>query len=192
MKLEILRKYAEPYSRILSQQERPGFYHIYVDAFAGAGNFLSKRSGMLVPGSPKIALETQPPFREYHFIDIDRLKIRSLEQLAEGREDVQIHHGDCNYILMERILPRIRYEDFRRGLCILDPYGMHLNWTTVEEIGRMRSVEVFINFPVMDMNRNVLRREPSNIDPDQALRMNAFWGDQSWQDFYRPRPQLNL
>ncbi len=56
----------------------------------------------------------------------------------------------------------------------------------------MRSVEVFINFPVMDMNRNVLRREPSNIDPDQALRMNAFWGDQSWQDFYRPRPQLNL
>src|SRR5262245_39259709 len=50
LKLEILRKYASAYSTILAAQR--GLYHVYVDAFAGAGMHLSRTTREMVPGSP--------------------------------------------------------------------------------------------------------------------------------------------
>ena len=69
LKLSIIRDYATEYSKILSNQ--PGLRHIYIDGFAGPGVHLSKSSGKFVPGSPLNALEIQPPFKEFHFIDAD-------------------------------------------------------------------------------------------------------------------------
>jgi three-Cys-motif partner protein len=45
----------------------------------------------------------------------------------------------------------------------------------------MRSVDIFLNFPVMDMNRNVLWRNLDLVDARQVARMNTFWGDESWR-----------
>lgn len=57
--------------------------------------------------------------------------------------------------------------------------------------GRMRTVEVFLNFPLMDMNMNVLRHNPDKVDPRQAARMDTFWGDGSWREAaYRKRKTL--
>lgn len=47
--------------------------------------------------------------------------------------------------------------------------------------GGMRSLEMFLNFPVMDMNRNVLWRYPERVDPADVTRMTRFWGDDSWR-----------
>jgi three-Cys-motif partner protein len=63
IKLEILRDYAAPYSKIVSAN---GFYHHYIDGFAGAGSHISRKTGEPVAGSPLNALKTDPPFREYH------------------------------------------------------------------------------------------------------------------------------
>lgn len=84
-------------------------------------------------------------------------------------------------ILLEKIFPRVRYEDYRKGLCILNPYGLHLDWKVIAEAGQMRSLEIFLNFPVADINRNVLWRDPERVNPSQAARMTAFWGDDSWR-----------
>ena len=48
--------------------------------------------------------------------------------------------------------------------------------------GQSRTTEIFLNFPIADMNRNVLRRDQSKTRPDQAARMTAFWGDENWRD----------
>ncbi|MGH9850963.1 MAG: hypothetical protein ACREBD_14090, partial [Blastocatellia bacterium] len=50
VKLDIIKEYAAAYSRILSAQKNPTLYHLYVDAFAGAGIHISKASGEFVPG----------------------------------------------------------------------------------------------------------------------------------------------
>lgn len=193
VKHEIIGKYAKAYSTLMTARQNPRFHHVYIDAFAGAGQFISKRTGLLVPGSPQIALDTTPPFREYHFVDIDGVKVAGLEQIAGERADVTVHQGNCNPVLVRKVLPRVRYQDYRRGLCILDPYGLHLDWTTVAAAAALKTIDIFINFPVMDMNRNVLIRNPARIAPDQAARMTAFWGDESWRHrFYDPSPQLSL
>src|SRR5262245_8079067 len=96
IKLEIVRDYASAYSTILNSKKLP---HIYIDAFAGAGKHLSRTSGQFVPGSPMNALNVQPPFREYHFIDLDSARVENLQHLAEGRNDVTVYEGDCNEVL---------------------------------------------------------------------------------------------
>lgn len=181
IKLDIIRKYATAYSQVLSSQTNPRLSHLYIDAFAGAGKHVSRTRGKFVPGSPAIALDVVPPFCEYHFIDLEKQKVKALEELAANRKDVFVYHGDSNRILPD-ILARARYEDYRRALCILDPYGLHLDWKIMHTIGQMGSVDMFLNFPVADMNRNVLWRNPEAVPADQIKRMNAFWGDESWRD----------
>ncbi|MCL4369643.1 MAG: three-Cys-motif partner protein TcmP [Chloroflexi bacterium] len=181
IKLDIVREYASAYSRNLSAQKQLGLTHVYIDAFAGAGVHISRTTGEYVLGSPLNALLIQPPFAEYHLIDLDSKKVQSLRDMVRDRPEVTIYEGDCNTKLLNQVFPRVRFEDYRRALCMLDPYGLHLNWEVMQAAGRMRSVEIFLNFPVADMNRNVLWRVPENVDPKQAARMTAFWGDESWR-----------
>jgi len=181
MKLSIIKEYAAAYSTIFRAERQRGLYHVYIDAFAGPGMHISKKTGEPVPGSPLNALQVEPRFREYHFIELDRLKVAALKQAAGKRPEVHVHDGDCNNILLKKVFPKVRFEDFRRGLCLFDPYGLHLNWEVVETAGRLKSIEIFLNFPVADINRNVLWRHPEGVDPTDIQRMNLFWGDESWR-----------
>jgi three-Cys-motif partner protein len=193
VKLDIISKYATAYSTILSRQSKPTFYHVYVDGFAGAGANIARCSSKPVLGSALRALNIDPPFHEYHFVDSDRAKTDILRQLMtelpnSGR--ASIHHGDCSQILIENVLPRVRFDDYRRALCLLDPYGMHWKWEVIRLASEMRSIEVFLNFPVMDINRNILRK---NQTPAALARFTSFWGDDSWREtLYRKEKQTNL
>ena len=142
VKLEILRRYAQEYSNILTRQEHPRLRHLYIDAFAGGGVHISKKTKELVPGSPLNALLIEPPFKEYHFIELDSKKVEVLDILAGEREDVFIYPGDCNRILLEQVFPRARYEDYARALCLLDPYGLHLNWEVIQVAGESKGLSV--------------------------------------------------
>src|SRR6266699_3685694 len=117
IKLDIVKDYASAYSRILAAQIKTALHHVYIDAFAGAGVHISKATGKYIAGSPINALLVQPPFREYHLIDIDRQKVALLRELTKQRRDVHIHEGDGNRILLEKVLPNVRYENYRHGRC---------------------------------------------------------------------------
>lgn len=182
IKLDIIKEYAAAYSTNLAAQRSPSLYHVYIDAFAGAGVHISKASREFIPGSPLNALRVEPPFKEYHFIEIDAVRVAGLQELVGSRKDVHVHEGDCNQILLSKVFPNVKYKQYRRGLCILDPYGLHLNWDVMQTAGQMESVDLFVNFPVADMNRNVLWRNPERTSQAQIERMNAFWGDASWRD----------
>ena len=181
IKLDIVKDYASAYSRILAAQRNPRLHHMYIDAFAGAGVHVSKTTGEYIRGSPINALLVRPPFREYHLIDIDRQKVVLLRDLVKNRKELHIHEGDCNRILLEKIFPNVRWEQYRRGLCLLDPYGLQLNWKVIDIAGKMRSIDMFLNFPVADINRNVLWRHPEGVDAADLKRMTEFWGDDSWR-----------
>lgn len=183
-----MREYAAAYSRILTARN---FHHVYIDAFAGSGLHISKVSGELVQGSPFRALSVDPPFKEFFFIDLDSQKADQLKQLFGERENVHIYEGDCNQVLLTEVFPHVRWKDFRRGLCLLDPYGLHLDWNVVSEAGKMKTIDMFLNFPIMDMNRNSLWRNPEKVDAPGIDPMNSFWGDDSWKGIaYKPQQTL--
>lgn len=181
IKLDIVKDYAAPYSKILASHRNPSFFHVYIDAFAGAGTHVSRTTGEFVPGSPRNALEIDPPFREYHFIDLNPKKVNLLRDIVGQRPDVSIYAGDCNSILLQDVFPGVQYKDYRRGLCLLDPYGLHLRWEVIKTASDMGTIDIFLNFPVTDMNRNVLWHNSEGVEAADIERMNAFWGDDSWR-----------
>jgi three-Cys-motif partner protein len=179
VKLDIVREYARAYSTILAKQ--PNLQHVYVDAFAGAGLHQLKTTGDLVAGSPLNALAVEPPFKELHLIDLDGAKVANLRELVGARANVFIYEGNCNQILLEKVFPRLHYESYRRALCLLDPYGLTLEWEVIAKAASLGTIEIFLNFPIMDMNRNALWSNPAGVSEADIKRMNAFWGDDSWR-----------
>lgn len=180
VKLEIIRRYATEYSKIITAHDYIR-RHIYVDAFAGSGQHISKRTGEFVPGSPLNALLVEPPFPEIHLIDLDGNRADQLRDVVGDRGDVFVHAGDSNQVLLERVFPRCRYEEFHRALCLLDPYALSVDWKVIETAGKMKSIEIFYNFMIMDANMNVLWRNPDRVSEDQAVRMDKVWGDRTWR-----------
>lgn len=178
IKLSILEEYAKPYNQILlSHQLHP----VYIDGFAGAGHHLAKGSDRIIEGSPARALSIDPPFDALHFVDLDSERVTQLKKISAEHANVSVYQGDCNKVLAKQVFPRISYANRERALCILDPYGLHLNWETIELAGRSKVVEIFLNFPVMDMNRNVFWRDYERVLPSHQDRMTKFWGDDSWK-----------
>jgi len=54
-------------------------------------------------------------------------------------------------------------------------------------------VDLFLNFPIMDINRNALWTKPERVKPLMAARLTAFWGDETWrQAAYHPSTQGDL
>jgi three-Cys-motif partner protein len=181
IKLQILQDYAVSYAQIL-QNQRFIKHVAYIDGFAGAGEHISKKSGKLIAGSPARALEIRPQFSHYHFVEMDAARAKRLQGMGDEK-NVTVYQGDCNEVLLKEIFPQCRYEDYRRALCLLDPYDLNPNWEVVKKAGEMRSIEIFLNFMIMDANMNILKKNPDAVAPDQASRMTKFWGDDSWRTF---------
>jgi len=192
LKLEVLQGYVAAYSTIMRRQK---FRCVYVDAFCGGGLHISDDEKRPILGSPLRVLSLDHPFRELYFIDRDAEKIRFLKSLTRHLTpqppgvDVHFRADDATQVLSEEILPNIRWDAFDRCLCFLDPYSFNYPWALVEECGRNRAVEVILHFPMMALNRAVLRRDPSSVSEPLRARMRTFWGDDSWRQIvYSPKP----
>lgn len=190
VKLDIVQKYAEAYSAIMSRQSAIK-KHIYIDAFAGAGKHMSKKTGEVVLGSPLNALAVKPQFNEFHLIDLHGGKAAELRRSVGDRQDVFVYEQDANKILLEKVFPRCRYEDYHRAFCLLDPYKLNVDWNVILTAGKMRSIEIFYNFMIMDANMNVFWHNPDKVADSQAKRMDYVWGDRSWREVaYRKERDL--
>ena len=151
----------------------PGRVHLRVEA-------ANPRTGsQTVVASP---LNTDPPFHEYHFIDTEPLRSALLRRYAGGRQDVFTYSEDCNEVLLRRVFPRAQFKDYRRALCLLDPYNIDLTWQVIEAAGKARSIEIFMNFMIMDINRNALREDPDKAVASKVAQMTRLWGDETWLD----------
>ena len=100
IKLEIIKEYAHAFTTIMKNQDWCKGY-AYIDAFAGAGIHISRKTGEFVPGSPLNALEIENPFTEYHYIDIDKEKIEILKSFTQDQRNV------CIYAYSGRFRPLI-------------------------------------------------------------------------------------
>ena len=89
IKLDIIREYAQAYSTIMRAQ-RSIRKHIYIDGFAGAGHHISKDTKEYVKGSPLNALLIDPPFSEFHLIDLDCERTDELRRVIGTASNVTV------------------------------------------------------------------------------------------------------
>lgn len=185
-KLDLLKKYLEAYVTILRKQSWCKGYE-YIDCFAGAGKARTKDEQSFVDGSPRIALSLAHPFTQYHFIEQSDWRAKQLEGLrAEFKErQIAIYRGDSNRVMVDQILPQLTYQSFKRAIAFVDPYGMEMEWDAMKALAETRTIDVLLNFPVMAINRGVLRKRPEAISSEARTRMDRFWGTKDWEaDIY--------
>ena len=128
-KLQLLHKYLSAYARIMNNQKKTWLkaYH-YIDAFAASGKARAKDEERYIEGSPVRALQCEPPFDCYWFIERSQRRVKQLQALQPQFPDRQIviQQGDCNEILRDTIVPQISFASKQRGLVFLDPYGLQV------------------------------------------------------------------
>lgn len=157
-KLERVRKYLKAYTTIFNANPKAQKLHtIYVDAFAGTGYRTSKPihaeeisfpegveedNQAFLKGSARIALEVEPPFKEYIFIERDPDYVHELTRLraefASQRGKITIISQDANTYLLDWI----EETNWRtsRAVVFLDPYGMEVEWPVCRLLGVQRQL----------------------------------------------------
>jgi three-Cys-motif partner protein len=193
-KLRLLEKYLKAYAKIMNGQKQTWLesYH-YIDAFAGSGKPKAKDEERYVAGSPLRALQCDPPFDYYSFIELSSWRVAQLQQLKMRFPllKIDILEGDCNELLSKKIVPKITYASKQRGLVFLDPYGLQVEWETVKALAKANTFDVFVNFPLGAVTRLLKRDEPPTGQTADLL--NKVLGSTDWiQAIYRPSPQLPL
>jgi len=200
-KLNLITKYLKAYITIFTKNERARSFHtVYVDAFAGAG-YIRQRQGEtnqaglfadlaaddaqgFIKGSALRALDLTPGFKEYLFIEKDPNRCTELESLSKHYrgKTVTVKNVEANQYLRQWCAAT----DWRstRALIFLDPYGMQVDWSLIEEIAKTKAVDLWVLFPLGAAVMRLLQKRES---PPQtwADRMNAVLGTRGWKDeFY--------
>lgn len=198
-KLETLEDYLSAYTTIMKDQP---FRCGYIDAFAGTGGYIQgdSHSGdqMLFPvveeeerkflkGSVRTALEVEPPFDAYVFIERNEETYEELVKIRDEypEKDIRCFNEDANDLLME--LCHERNWDQHRAVVFLDPFGMQVKWDTIEAIADTEAIDLWILFP-LGIGANRLLTRDGNIPEEWKRTLNDVFGTEEWEDrFYETR-----
>ena len=140
----------------------------------------------LLDGSARLALKTAPRFDRYVFIERSPERCAQLELLKQEfpdlAKDIQIRRGDANSEIRE-----LCSKDWssHRAVLFLDPYGMQVDWTTVEAIARTKAIDLWLLFP-LGIGVNRLLTKSGDIPDSWRRRLNLLLGTEEWyEEFYR-------
>jgi three-Cys-motif partner protein len=203
-KLERLRQYLQFFATALKNQ---GFVLVYIDACAGSGGRAevlpalpllggddASPQTITVPGSARLAMEVVPPFDHLLLVESDPERYATLERLAGEfpQQRIECHRGDANKVVHDfcRKAPWRGSKDAPRGMrgvVLLDPYGMQIDWATVEAIAVTESLDLWYFFPLMGLYRQAANAAPA-IDANKRARLNRVLGTEDWERAWYDTP----
>ena len=193
-KLACVSKYLHSYTQIMKERE---YHFTYIDAFAGTGyRELKNSEDIEIPsflaGSARKALEVRPPFKEYIFIEEDKNSYTELKNLTNEfpNHNIECINANANQYLTD--LCREREWRSNRALVFLDPYGMQVEWQTIESIAKTQAIDLWLLFPI-GMGVNRLLKNDGKIQPSERETLDQFFGRDDWFDeFYQLARQGSL
>src|ERR1019366_7194950 len=153
LKLSVVERYLSAFTNAL----RGKFKELwYIDAFAGTGERtvkLGARDSDLFDAaqeeqierhlsSARIAIETAPPFDRLIFMDKDPRHCEALRELRTGHPapQIEILEGDPNSAI-KKVVQRSSWKGIT-AVMFLDPYGMSVDWQTLESIRTTEAIDV--------------------------------------------------
>ena len=143
-------------------------------------------------GSARKALEVKPPFKEYVFIEE---KKNSYDELKKLTEEFPNHNIECrNANANEYLTDLCREREWRtnRALVFLDPWGMQVEWKTIEAIAATKAIDLWLLFPI-GMGVNRLLKNDGEIAPSERRKLDLVFGEADWFDkFYQLARQRSL
>lgn len=202
-KLDHVGKYLHAYTTLMTSNPTARLYFqtIYVDAYAGSGYRTDPQhsSSQLTliqdeqntpewfEGSTIRALKTKPSFDRFIFIENNHSRNVLLQNLKvefpSQADKISIIEEDSNNYLANWC-KRTDWQHLR-AVVFLDPYGMQVEWSTIEAIAATKSIDMWYLFS------NISRLLPSGGPPPQqwAEVLTRVLGTSTWQDVFYPTQQ---
>lgn len=207
-KLQVLAGYLHSYTTALKDKPTPAnpFRKAFIDAFAGTGyrdarrdeakapstqnllfpDFAGKEPQSLLDGSARIALQTEPRFDKYIFIERSVERCAHLEELKTEFPDhaagIEVRQGDANEQIQELCA---KDWNSHRAVLFLDPYGMQVEWKTIEAVAQTNAIDLWLLFP-LGIGVNRLLTKTGDIPESWQRRLNLLLGTEDWYDeFYK-------
>lgn len=187
-KLRAVQNYLNAFTTALKKQS---FELLYVDACAGSGASMARKpagqaqfleADEVTVGSAVRALQISTPFDRYIFNDTKLKNVRSLasvvdEQFPLLRERVTIMRSDANQVVTQ--LARQTNWKRTRAVVFLDPFGLQMKFSMVEELARTGAVDLWYLIPVFAMSRQV-KGDGSILEPGGTL-VDDLLGTDAWR-----------
>jgi three-Cys-motif partner protein len=193
--------YVERYLNIFSNSmhKKPWSYKRYFDLFCGPGKCVTRETGCIYQGSPLLAVALKHPFSEYIYIDADISNIQTLNSridCAKVSHKINYQVGDSNllikpiidYYAQEDEVAKTHHQWSSINTAFLDPEGLELEWTTIEQLASLGAMDLIINYSQSGITRNIETCFESNGD----TILDKFFGDRQWrQIFGKQRARLH-
>lgn len=206
-KLKRLKEYLTKYRTIFSTNIKARYFTTwYVDAFAGTGSRLTDvdppDSGeaqdeadkrRYADGSAKIALGLASPFDRYLFIEkskarCDELKKSISKDHTQLAPRCEFRQENANTAICAWCQERDWAKE--RAVVFLDPYGLQVEWPTIEALARTRAVDLWYLFP---LNMARLLKHDGKIDEAWQHKLDSLFGTTEWRSrFYRKQIEHDL
>jgi three-Cys-motif partner protein len=202
LKLSLVEAYLGAFTRAL-RRKYPSLW--YIDAFAGTGVRTIKHVGgegdlFSEPSDPRtedrrgsalIAINTKPAFDQLIFVDLRAKHFKALLALREEHTDRRIFvvRGNANEIV-RNIVTAHRWND-TRAVMFLDPYGLQVDWATLEAIRKSEAIDVWYLVSLAGLFRQA-PLDRSKIAPECRVRLTRMLGTPDWEaDWYAPQANLD-
>jgi three-Cys-motif partner protein len=189
-KMEIVVSYAKAYLTIMNKQ--PWAKTIYFDGFAGSGTIEINEEEEIRKGTALRILEiTDPrPFDLYYFVELNEEHKKELEKRVHEiyfGKNAHVVRGDCNDKLI-RMAKYLNDNKNYRALAFVDPYGMSLNWASLEAL-RDRGIDLWILVPT-GIGVSRLLKNNGEISKSWLAKLEKFLGlskDEIFNHFYKQK-----
>lgn len=177
-KIEIVASYAKAYLTIM--KDRPYFKLLYFDGFAGSGDIFKddEYDFEIIEGTALRILEIEipRPFDIYYFVEKDEMNRKQLAINIKKKFPLKKTHivlEDCNKKLNDLAVflkTNLNY----KVLAFVDPYGMAVNWSSLEILKGL-SIDLWILVPT-GMGVNRLLKNDGKISDAWLQKLEAFLG----------------
>ena len=195
-KMDIVVKYAAAYLKIMNSQAWV-IKTIYFDGFAGSGYIESSETDALKKGTSLRILDIAKPrpFDIYYFVELNEEHKNTLEQNLINhpqRENIHVVKDDCNTKLIA-LAKYLKNNKSYRALVYIDPYGMSVNWTSIETLKDL-GVDLWILVPT-GIGVNRMLTATGSISESWMNKLEKFLGysrEEIIKNFYKSKTDNTL
>ena len=138
-----------------------------------------------------LALNIEPPFTQYIFIDQSITHAGKLRDLKSEfpKRNIQIRQADAN-VELRKLATSTNWRRTRAAIFI-DPYGMQVDWHTLETLAATKSCDIALLFPTGSINRMLSRN--AEIPVEWSNRIDRHLGKCDWRAAaYAPEEKFDL
>jgi three-Cys-motif partner protein len=126
-----------------------------------------------------------PQFDFLLFVEKNRNYANALRDPAAKRlqRRIVVAEEDANSALKSMVSAN-RWND-KRAVAFLDPYGMEVEWSTLESLASTEAIAVWFLFPLAGLYRQATRRLV-DIDHSKRDALTRIFGSSSWEEELYP------